>query len=124
MVLVWIALNLNAIRWHWDWHHWDKPPFNWLNLAFSIQAAFAAPLILAAQIRQEKRDRIAQDEDRRSASQTKADTEYLARELAALRLAVGDVPTREHLRHELEDLRSLLADLRPENPGPEARKSG
>jgi uncharacterized membrane protein len=126
VVVGWIALNVSAIRWHhWDGHHnWDKPPFNWLNLAFSIQAAFAAPLILAAQIRQEKRDRIAQDEDRRSALQTKADTEYLARELAALRLAIGEVPTREYLRHELEDLRSLLADLLPENPGTDAMKSG
>jgi uncharacterized membrane protein len=56
--------------------------------------------------------------------QTKADTEYLARELAALRLAVGEVPTREYLRHELEDLHVLLAELLPENPGKEPARAG
>ena len=70
---------------------WDPYPFILLNLAFSTQAAYAAPLILLAQNRQENRDRVALDEDRRRAAQTKADTEYLARELAALRLAVGEV---------------------------------
>jgi uncharacterized membrane protein len=124
VVGVWIVLNLNAIRWHWEWQHWDKPPFNWLNLAFSTQAAFAAPLILAAQNRQEKRDRVFMEEDRRSASRTNADIEYLARELAAVRLAVGEVPTREYLRHELDDLRALLADCLPENPGIEPGADG
>jgi uncharacterized membrane protein len=85
-----------------------------LNLAFSTQAAYAAPLILLAQNRQENRDRVTLEDDRRRASQTKADTEYLARELAAVRLAVGEVVTREYLRHELDDLRELLANLQPE----------
>ena len=62
---------------------WDPYPFILLNLAFSTQAAYAAPLILLAQNRQENRDRVALEEDRRRAEQTKADTEYLARELAA-----------------------------------------
>jgi uncharacterized membrane protein len=93
---------------------WDPYPFILLNLAFSTQAAYAAPLILPAQNRQENRDRVALEEDRRRAAQTKADTEYLARERAALRLAVGEVVTRECLRHELEDLRSMLTGLRPE----------
>ncbi len=53
------------------------------------------------------------EEDRRRAEQTKADTEYLARELAALRLAVGEVATRDYLRRELEELRELLNELRP-----------
>ena len=123
MVLLWIALNLAAVDWRWDPY-----PFILLNLAFSTQAAYAAPLILLAQNRQENRDRVTLDEDRRRAAQTKADTEYLARELAALRLAVGEVATREYLRHELEDLRSLLADL-PEprttaSDGDGAEKSG
>jgi uncharacterized membrane protein len=91
-------------------------PFILLNLAFSTQAAYAAPLILLAQNRQENRDRVTLEEDRRRAAQTKADTEYLARELAALRLAIGQVVTREYLRHELEDLRALLVDLQPEIP--------
>ena len=105
-VIVWIVLNVAAVS-----LRWDPYPFILLNLAFSTQAAYAAPLILLAQNRQENRDRVALDEDRRRARETKADTEYLARELAALRLAIGDVAkTREHLRRELEDLRGLLAD--------------
>jgi uncharacterized membrane protein len=117
LVLLWIALNVAAVSWRWDPY-----PFILLNLAFSTQAAYAAPLILLAQNRQENRDRVTLNEDRRRAAQTKADTEYLARELAALRLAVAELPTREYLRRELEDLRSLLADL-PENPASEAGKS-
>jgi uncharacterized membrane protein len=119
LVLVWIALNVGAIEWRWDPY-----PFILLNLAFSTQAAYAAPLILLAQNRQENRDRVALDEDRRRAAQTKADTEYLARELAALRLALRELPTRDHLRDELEDLRALLADLVPENPARAAENSG
>ena len=111
MVLAWIAANLFAVHWRWDPY-----PFILLNLAFSTQAAYAAPLILLAQNRQENRDRVALDEDRRRAAQTKADTEYLARELAALRLAVGEVATRDYLRHELESLRAVLADLQPKQP--------
>ena len=118
-VIGWIILNTFGIL-----HHWDPYPFILLNLAFSTQAAYAAPLILLAQNRQENRDRVALDEDRRRASQTKADTEYLARELAALRLAVGEVPTREYLRRELEDLRDLLADLLPENPDKQPARAG
>jgi uncharacterized membrane protein len=110
-VLVWIAINLVAVRWRWDPY-----PFILLNLAFSTQAAYAAPLILLAQNRQENRDRVALEEDRRRALQTKADTEYLARELASLRLSIGEVPTRDYLRHELESLRSLLADLQGTAP--------
>jgi uncharacterized membrane protein len=108
MVIAWIAANLFAVHWRWDPY-----PFILLNLAFSTQAAYAAPLILLAQNRQENRDRVTLEEDRRRAAQTKADTEYLARELAALRLAVGEVATREYLRHELENLRAALADLEP-----------
>ena len=99
-VIVWIALNLFAVT-----LRWDPYPFILLNLAFSTQAAYAAPLILLAQNRQENRDRVSLEEDRRRAEQTKADTEYLARELAALRLAVGEVATRDYLRRELEELR-------------------
>ncbi len=108
LVVVWIALNLFAVS-----LRWDPYPFILLNLAFSTQAAYAAPLILLAQNRQENRDRVALEEDRRRAEQTKADTEYLARELAALRLAVGEVATRDYLRRELEELREMLATLQP-----------
>ena len=109
VVIVWIALNLFAVS-----LQWDPYPFILLNLAFSTQAAYAAPLILLAQNRQENRDRVALEEDRRRAERTKADTEYLARELAALRLAVGEVATRDYLRRELEELRELLVELQPQ----------
>lgn len=105
IVAAWIALNLSAAA-----LRWDPYPFILLNLAFSTQAAYAAPLILLAQNRQENRDRVALEEDRRRAEQTKADTEYLARELAALRLAIGEVATRDYLRRELNELRALIAD--------------
>jgi uncharacterized membrane protein len=97
---------------------WDPYPFILLNLAFSTQAAYAAPLILLAQNRQENRDKVALEEDRRRAQQTKADTEFLARELAALRLAVGEVATRDYLRRELEEVRELLVTLQPIDPKP------
>jgi uncharacterized membrane protein len=110
LVILWIALNVFAVG-----LRWDPYPFILLNLAFSTQAAYAAPLILLAQNRQENRDRVGLEEDRRRAEQTKADTEYLARELAGLRLALGEVAkTREYLRHELEDMRALLAAFSPE----------
>ncbi|GAA3871253.1 DUF1003 domain-containing protein [Saccharothrix violaceirubra] len=97
LVLAWITLNLVAVE-----YSWDPYPFILLNLAFSTQAAYAAPLILLAQNRQDDRDRVSLEEDRTRAAQTKADTEYLARELAALRLAVGEVVTRDYLRSELD----------------------
>ncbi|MBV8862952.1 MAG: DUF1003 domain-containing protein [Mycobacterium sp.] len=111
VVVAWIILNISAVS-----LRWDPYPFILLNLAFSTQAAYAAPLILLAQNRQENRDRVGFDEDRRRAEETKADTEYLARELAALRLAIGDVAkTRDHLRRELQDLRGLLEDRQRDN---------
>ncbi len=98
-VVVWIFLNLVAVN-----YRWDPYPFILLNLAFSTQAAYAAPLILLAQNRQENRDKVALEEDRVRSAQTKADTEFLARELAAVRIAVGDTVTRDYLRKELDDL--------------------
>ncbi|MGD9620253.1 MAG: DUF1003 domain-containing protein [Mycolicibacterium sp.] len=116
-VAVWILLNIGAFAWQWDPY-----PFILLNLAFSTQAAYAAPLILLAQNRQENRDRVALEEDRRRAEQTKADTEYLARELAALRLAIGEVATRDYLRRELEEIRDMLAHLHEPTPaGPQPK---
>jgi uncharacterized membrane protein len=104
LVLVWITLNLAAAG-----LRWDPYPFILLNLTFSTQAAYAAPLILLAQNRQDDRDRIALEEDRSRAAQTKADTEFLTRELAALRLAIGEIATRDYLRSELDRLRNELA---------------
>src|SRR4030081_1511846 len=85
LVITWITLNLVAVS-----LRWDPYPFILLNLAFSTQAAYAAPLILLAQNRQDDRDRVTLEEDRARAAQTKADTEFLARELAALRIAIGE----------------------------------
>ena len=106
VVIVWITLNLVAVS-----LRWDPYPFILLNLAFSTQAAYAAPLILLAQNRQDDRDRVSLDEDRSRAERTKADTEYLARELAALRIAVGEVATRDYLRGELDRITERLDEL-------------
>ena len=106
LVIVWIALNLTLVA-----YQWDPYPFILLNLAFSTQAAYAAPLILLAQNRQDDRDRVSLDEDRSRAERTKADTEYLARELAALRIAVGEVATRDYLRGELDRITERLDEL-------------
>ncbi len=107
IVMVWVTVNLAAVS-----LRWDPYPFILLNLAFSTQAAYAAPLILLAQNRQDDRDRVALQEDRARAERTKGDTEYLARELAALRLAVSEVVTRDFLRSELVRL-TELRDLGP-----------
>nr|WP_282441277.1 DUF1003 domain-containing protein [Corynebacterium pygosceleis] len=105
-VIIWIALNVGAWKFSWDPY-----PFILLNLAFSTQAAYAAPLILLAQNRQEDRDRVVIAEDRRRSEQTKADTEFLARELAGVRIAVGETVTRDYLRRELEELTDVLERL-------------
>ena len=109
LVVAWIILNtIGAIK------HWDPYPFILLNLAFSTQAAYAAPLILLAQNRQDDRDRANIDRDREVAARTQADTEFLARELAAVRLALADVVTT----HDLEDSLSRLARLIGDRPLP------
>ena len=86
----------------------DPYTFTFLTLMLSLQASYAAPLILLAQNRQADRDRVALEEDRRRATQQKADTEYLAREIAALRIAMGEVATRDFLRSELARLAEEL----------------
>ena len=110
-VIVWIALNGLVFV-----HHWDPYPFILLNLAFSTQAAYAAPLILLAQNRQDERDRAIIERDRQVAARTQADTEYLARELAAVRLSLNDVVTNQDLAEHLERLGKLIADRSPEKP--------
>jgi uncharacterized membrane protein len=104
-VVVWIAFNtLGAI------HHWDPYPFILLNLAFSTQAAYAAPLILLAQNRQDDRDRANIERDREVAARTQADTEFLARELAAVRLALADVVTTQDLEDSMTRLVKLITE--------------
>jgi uncharacterized membrane protein len=99
LVVVWIVLNVAAVN-----LRWDPYPFILLNLAFSTQAAYAAPLILLAQNRQADRDRVQAEEDRARAASTRADTEYLARELASLRVSVGELATRDFIRSEFNRL--------------------
>ena len=96
IVVIWIIFNGYSI-----FVHFDPYPFILLNLAFSTQAAYAAPLILLAQNRQTDRDRVQAEEDRARAASTRADTEYLARELASLRVSVGELATRDFIRSEL-----------------------
>jgi uncharacterized membrane protein len=105
LVVVWIALNVFAVS-----LRWDPYPFILLNLAFSTQAAYAAPLILLAQNRQADRDRVQAEEDRARAASIRADTEYLARELASLRVAVGELATRDFIRSELSRLTEVADD--------------
>jgi uncharacterized membrane protein len=105
VVIGWIVLNVLA-----GVHHWDPYPFILLNLAFSTQAAYAAPLILLAQNRQDDRDRANIERDREVAARTQADTEYLARELAAVRLALSDVVTNTDLEDMMGKLAKMIAD--------------
>jgi uncharacterized membrane protein len=91
----------------------DDYPFIFLTLILSLQASYAAPLILLAQNRQADRDRIQVSEDRARNERSIADTEYLTRELASLRNALGEVATRDFLRNELNDmLEEVLDELR------------
>jgi uncharacterized membrane protein len=109
LVLGWIVLNTIGLI-----NHWDPYPFILLNLAFSTQAAYAAPLILLAQNRQDDRDRANIERDREVAARTQADTEFLARELAAVRLALADVVTTQDLEDSLAKLTKLITDQSPQ----------
>jgi uncharacterized membrane protein len=100
----WFAWNTLAPR----GLRFDPYTFTFLTLVLSLQASYAAPLILLAQNRQADRDRLAMEEDRRRAAMQKADTEYLTREIAALRIALGEVATRDFIRSELARLADEL----------------
>ena len=103
-VAFWILWNALAPS---DWKY-DEYPFIFLTLILSLQASYAAPLILLAQNRQEARDRVIAEQDRQADARAHADMEFLAREVASLRMAVGEVATRDFLRSEL---RTLLGEL-------------
>ena len=107
-VIVWIALNLIGLF----GLRWDPYPFILLNLFFSTQASYSAPLILLAQNRQERRDKMSFDEDRRIAAQSRADMDFLAREIASIRMHLGELATRDFVRGELRsELRELAERL-------------
>jgi uncharacterized membrane protein len=99
--LVWNIVAPASLR-------FDDYPFIFLTLMLSLQASYAAPLILLAQNRQEARDRVIAEQDRQADARAHADMEFLAREVASLRMSVGEVATRDFLRSEL---RSLLSEL-------------
>jgi len=103
-VIIWIGWNLLApvdLR-------WDDYPFIFLTLMLSLQASYAAPLILLAQNRQEDRDRVIGEQDRQANSRAHADMEFLAREISSIRMALGEVATRDYVRSEL---RALVQEL-------------
>jgi uncharacterized membrane protein len=105
-VVLWIGWNTLAptdLR-------FDAYPFIFLTLILSLQASYAAPLILLAQNRQESRDKVIAEHDRQVNARAHADMEFLAREVASLRMAVGEVATRDFLRSELRSLRDDLTD--------------
>ena len=100
VVVVWVLWNIAApaaLR-------FDEYPFIFLTLALSLQASYAAPLILLAQNRQADRDRVNLEQDRKQNERSIADTEFLTREVAALRMGLGEVATRDWIRSELQDL--------------------
>lgn len=110
---VWLAWNtLGPEGYQFDPRNLN---FTLLTLILSLQASYAAPLILLAQNRQADRDRVALEQDRQQAERALADTEFLTREVAALRIALRDVATRDYLRSELRDLLAEL-DARAEPP--------
>ncbi|QKW29270.1 DUF1003 domain-containing protein [Streptomyces seoulensis] len=100
VIILWVVWNIaapGALR-------FDQYPFIFLTLALSLQASYAAPLILLAQNRQDDRDRVNLEQDRKQNERSIADTEYLTREIAALRMGLGEVATRDWIRSELQDL--------------------
>jgi uncharacterized membrane protein len=117
-VTVWLVWNVAMPR------AWQFDPavtnFTLLTLMLSLQASYAAPLILLAQNRQDDRDRVQIEQDRQRAERNLADTEYLAREVVALRLAVRDMASKDFIRAEL---RALLDELERGRDEPGAEPS-
>jgi uncharacterized membrane protein len=115
-VIAWVLWNTLAPQ---DLR-FDPFPFIFLTLMLSLQASYAAPLILLAQNRQADRDRVQYQEDRALTERLVADTEYLTREIASIRIATGELATRDFLRGEVRDLADELSELlRAEAPGAE-----
>jgi len=117
-IVIWLLWN---VPYGPDRPRFDPYPFIFLTFGLSMQASYAAPLILLAQNRQEARDRISQEQDRDAAARSHADMEFLAREVASLRHALGEVATRDYLRSEL---RSLVTDLDERGQSSQYRSSG
>ncbi|MWA04758.1 DUF1003 domain-containing protein [Actinomadura sp. LD22] len=110
-IVVWIGWNFLAPH----FLRWDPYPFIFLTLILSLQASYAAPLILLAQNRQDDRDRVQYEQDRSRNERTIADTEYITREIAGLRVALSEVVTRDFLRSELQQILREL-DAKDQHP--------
>jgi uncharacterized membrane protein len=108
IVVIWIFVNVAVIT-----LKFDPYPFILLNLAFSTQAAYAAPLILLAQNRQADRDKAEVERDRDTNARALAETEYLAREIAAVRLAVDQKGDRDEILEALERLTQAVERIPP-----------
>lgn len=106
VILLWLLLNIAAP----EGMRPDEYPFIFLTLLLSLQASYAAPLILLAQNRQTDRDRVQYQEDRQRTERLLADSDYLAIEIASLRSAVGEVATRDFLRGEIKDLMEEIVE--------------
>jgi uncharacterized membrane protein len=117
-----IYMTLFVVVWlGWNWlaprpARFDDYPFIFLTLMLSLQASYAAPLILLAQNRQEDRDRVIAEQDRNANTRAHADMEFLAREMASIRMALGEVATRDYVRSEL---RSMVQELEEQRAAPE-----
>ena len=111
-VIVWVGWNVLSPG---D-GRFDAYPFIFLTLILSLQASYAAPLILLAQNRQEQRDKVIAEQDRQANARAHADMEFLAREVASLRMSVGEVATRDFLRSELRGLLGDIEDLQRQEP--------
>jgi uncharacterized membrane protein len=109
IIIVWIAYNLLLPR-AAQFDPWDRG-LVLLTLVLSLQASYAAPLILLAQNRQESRDRVQSELDRSVAERTRADTEFLAREIAGVRLLLADAVTGDELREQLAGLQTAVEAL-------------
>lgn len=105
VVVTWVFVNI------YEPFQFDGYPFIFLTLILSLQASYAAPLILLAQNRQEDRDNEQLERDRSMAARTQADTEYLARELAGVRLVLADLVTMEDLREQTDAITEVLEKL-------------
>ena len=115
-VIFWVVWNL-AVP---EDLRFDNYPFIFLTLMLSLQASYAAPLILLAQNRQEVRDRVINEQDRQANARAHADMEFLAREVASLRMALGEVATRDFLRSELRNLVEELGEPEDEDTAEDA----
>jgi uncharacterized membrane protein len=113
IVIIWIAFNAFVALNYGKNKAFDPYPFILLNLAFSTQAAYAAPLILLAQNRQADRDKAEVERDRDTNARALAETEYLAREIAAVRLAVDQKADRDEIFEVLERLTQAVERLQP-----------